>query len=276
MLTRCVALLAATVSTAAMAEIKVERIEYTHGAAKLEGVLAYDDAMKPGEKRPGVLVCHEWWGNNEYSESRAKQLAQLGYVAFALDMYGKGKATKDPRQASEWMGELMSDQKHMRDRAEAGLAVLADNPRTDSANLAVVGYCMGGTVALELARSGARHTEHLKAVVPFHASTLKAANPADNANIKGTVLVCHGQDDTFVKPEQIAGFHEQMTGAGIDYFFISFAHAVHAFTNPDADKAGVPGVRYNEKADKRSWAAMKNLLGEVFGAKPKAGKPRAK
>ncbi len=272
MLTRFTVLLAATLSSAAFAEIKVERVEYTHGDVKLEGVLAYDDAMKADEKRPGVLVCHEWWGNNEYSESRAKQLAQLGYVAFALDLYGKGKSTTDPKQASEWMGALTADPKNLRERAAAGLAVLADNPRTDATNLAVIGYCMGGTVALELARSGAKHTEHLKAVVPFHASTLKAANPADNNNIKGTVLVCHGQDDTFVKPEQITGFHDQMTIAGIDYEFISFAHSVHAFTNPNADKAGVPGVRYNEKADKRSWAAMRNLLHEVFHTKPEAKK----
>jgi dienelactone hydrolase len=266
MLTRLTAVLAATISSAALAEIKVERIEYTQGDAKLEGVLAYDDA-KPGEKRPGVLICHEWWGNNEYTESRAKQLAQLGYVAFALDMYGKGKATTDPKQASEWMTKLMSDPKNMRDRAAAGLAQLAENSHTDASNLAVIGYCMGGTVALELARSGAKNTENLKAVVPFHASTLKTTNPNDNNNIKGAVLVCHGQDDTFVKPEQITGFHDQMTLAGIDYEFISFAHAVHAFTNPASDKAGVPGVKYNEKADKRSWAAMRNLLHEVFHAK---------
>jgi dienelactone hydrolase len=266
MLTRFAAVLAATLSSAALAEIKVERIEYTHGDTKLEGVLAYDDA-KPSEKRPGVLICHEWWGNNEYTESRAKQLAELGYVAFALDLYGKGKATTDPKQAQEWMSKLVADPKNMRERAAAGLAILAENAHTDPSNLAVIGYCMGGTVSLELARSGLKHTENLKAVVPFHASTLKAANAADNNNIKGTVLVCHGQDDTFVKPEQITGFHDQMTIAGIDYEFISFAHAVHAFTNPAADKAGVPGVKYNEKADKRSWAAMKNLLHEVFHAK---------
>jgi dienelactone hydrolase len=270
MLARFAAVLAATLSSAALAEIKVQHIEYSDGDIKLEGVLAYDDAATG--KRPGVLVCHEWWGNNEYSESRARQLAELGYVAFALDMYGKGKSTTDAKQAGEWAGKLNSDPKAMRERAALGLAKLAEDSHTDASKLAVIGYCMGGTVALELARSGAKYTENLKAIVPFHASTIAAKNPADNHNIKGAVLVCHGQDDTFVKPEQITDFHKQLKEAGIDYEFISFAGAVHAFTNPGADKSNLPGVAYNEKADKRSWSAMKDLFNEVFGT----GKPAAK
>jgi dienelactone hydrolase len=262
MLTRFAAVLAATLSSAAQAEIRVERIAYTDGDTKLEGVLAYDDAVSG--KRPGVLVCHEWWGNNDYSESRAKQLAGLGYVAFALDMYGKGDSTKDPKQAAAWAGKLMSDNKAMRHRAALGLEQLVASPHTDPSNLAVIGYCMGGTVALELARSGEKNTENLKAVVAFHASTIAAKDPADNKNIRGAVLICHGQDDGFCSPELISSFHSQMKAAGVDYEFISYAGAVHAFTNPAADKAGVPGIAYNEKADKRSWAAMKDLFHEVF------------
>lgn len=269
MLSRLTAVLAATCSTAAFAEIKTEHIKYTSGQNTFEGVLAYDDAVT--DKRPGVLVCPEWWGRNDYADSRAKQLAALGYVAFAIDMYGDGKTTKDPKQAGEWAGKVNSDQMEMRARAAAGLKVLAEHAKVDDTKLAAIGYCMGGSVALELARSGQPHTENLKAIIPFHASTIAAKNPEDNKNIKGSILVCHGQDDAFVKPEQIENFHKQMKDAGIDYQFVSYSGAVHAFTNPDADSAGVPGVKYNEKADKRSWAAMRNLLGEVFG-KVKAAK----
>jgi dienelactone hydrolase len=153
----------------------------------------------------------------------------------------------------------------MRARAAAGLKVLAEHAKVDGTRLAAIGYCMGGTVALELARSGLPHTENLKAIVPFHASTIAAKNADDNKNIKGSILICHGQDDTFVKPEHIENFHKQMKDAGVDYEFASYSGAVHAFTNPDADAFGVPGVKYNEKADKRSWATMRNLLSEVFG-----------
>lgn len=274
MLIRFAAVLAATCSSAALAEIKTEHIKYTSGQTTLEGVLAYDDSVT--EKRPGILVCPEWWGRNEYADTRAKQLAALGYVAFAIDMYGDGKTTTDPKQAGEWAGKVNSDPKEMRARAAAGLKVLAENAKVDDTKLAAIGYCMGGSVALELARSGQPHTEHLRAIVPFHASTIAAKNPDDNKNIKGSILVCHGQDDTFVKPEQIENFHKQMKDAGIDYEFASYSGAVHAFTNPDADGFGVPGVKYNEKADKRSWAAMKNLFVEVFGKVKSAKKSDVK
>ena len=273
MLSRLTAVLAATCSTAAFAEIKTEHIKYTSGQTTLEGVLAYDDAAT--DKRPGVLVCPEWWGRNEYADSRARQLAALGYVAFAIDMYGDGKTTTDPKQAGEWAGKVSSDPAEMRVRAAAGLKVLAEHAKVDDSKLAAIGYCMGGTVALELARSGQPHTENLRAIVPFHASTLAAKNPDDNKNIKGSILVCHGQDDAFVKPEQIENFHKQMKDAGIDYQFASYSGAVHAFTNPDADSFGVPGVKYNQKADKRSWTAMRNLLSEVFGKVKPAKKTHA-
>ncbi len=249
-------------TTAATAVIKTERIEYKHGETVLEGVMAYDDSIM--EKRPGVLVCHEWWGCNEYAESRAKQLAELGYVAFALDMYGKGKTTTKGDEAGAWLGKLMQDPKAMRERAGAGLKILAESPRVNATKLAVIGYCMGGTIALELARSGLSHTENLRAVVPFHASVIAATDAADNKNIKGSILVCHGQADDFVKPEQIVAFHKQMSDAKIDYEFISFGGAVHAFTNPAADGSFSPSVKHDPKADKRSWGAMRSFLSERF------------
>jgi dienelactone hydrolase len=258
----CVVVLAAAVS--ALAGVKTERIEYKVGDKTFEGVLAYDDQTPADSKKPGVLVCHEWWGCNDYAEMRAKKLAELGYVAFALDMYGKGTVTKDPKQAGEWSGQVMSDPKVLAERAAAGLKVLAEHARVDGKRLAAIGYCMGGTVALELARSGRPHTEDLKAIVTFHASTIAAKDAASNANIKGSVLICHGADDGFVKPEQIEQFYEQMKAAKIDFQFVSYGGAVHSFTNPDADKFNIPGVKYNIAADKRSWAAMTFLLQQMF------------
>lgn len=259
-------LMASTFASAVHAAIKVERIEYRHGDLVLQGILAYDDAAKG--KRPGIAVCPEWWGVNDYMDSRVRQLAELGYVAFAIDMYGKGNATTDPKQAGQWSQSVMSNPQVLRDRAAAGLAVLAGRPEVDASKLAAIGYCMGGTVALELVRSGAKYTENLKAIVAFHASTIAAKDPADNKNIKGSVLICHGAADTFVKPEQIENFHKQMAEAKIDYQFVSYADAVHAFTNPGAGKFNVPGVQYNAKADKRSWDLMQSLFKEVFGASP--------
>lgn len=248
----------------ALAGVKTERVEYKVGDKAFEGVLAYDDQVGPGEKRPGVLVCPEWWGCNGYAESRARKIAELGYVAFAVDMYGKGRTTSDPKQAAEWSAEVMGDPQTLADRAAAGLRVLAERPRVNAGRLAVIGYCMGGTVALELARSGRPHTESLRAVVAFHASTIAAKDPATNANIKGSVLVCTGADDGFVKPGQIDLFERQMREAKIDYQVAIYGGAVHSFTNPDADKYGLPGVKYNIAADERSWAAMSFLLRKMF------------
>lgn len=255
---------AMSAAVSALAGVKTERIEYKVGDKTFEGILAYDEKVEPGAMRPGVLVCPEWWGCNDYAQMRAEKIAELGYVAFAVDMYGKGQTTSDPKQAGEWSGQVMSDPKVLADRAAAGLKILAEQSRVDPERLAAIGYCMGGTVALELARSGRPHTENLKAIVTFHASTIAAKDPASNSNIKGSVLICTGAEDGFVKPEQIEQFHQQMKDAKIDYQLISYGGAVHSFTNPNADKYNVPGVRYNIAADKRSWAAMSFLLQQVF------------
>ncbi len=254
-------------TTMAHAEVKDERIEYKVGDTLFTGVLAYDDTAK--DKRPGVLVCHEWWGCNEYMERRVRMLADEGYIAFAPDMYGSGRVTSDPKQASAWLGELFADQKAMVDRAGAGLKILADHPRTDPAKLAAIGYCMGGTVALTLARSDAPHAANLKAIATFHTSNISAKDPASNGNIKGSVLVCHGAIDSFVQPAEIEKFHKQMDEAKVDYQFISYSGALHAFTNPGADKYGVEGVKYQQAADKRSWKHMLALFEEKFGTAKK-------
>lgn len=255
----------------AIAEIRVERVEYTHQGTVLQGIIAYDDASD--DKRPGVLVCHEWWGCNDYAEFRCRELAKLGYVAFALDMYGKGNVTTDPKRAGEWAGALYKDEKALRARAAAGLKVLVDHPRTDKSRLAAIGYCMGGTVALELARSGLPHTENLRAIVAFHTSTLAAKGDEekvkeDTGRIAGSVLICHGAADTFVPAEEIERFKAQMAAAGDkDYQFVEYSGAVHAFTNPKAQSYGVPGVAHQEAADRRSWLLMQSLFKEAFAAR---------
>ncbi len=258
------AALALCLALPAMSAIKTEKIEYKDGDLVLEGYLAYDDALTG--KRPGILVCHEWWGNNDYSRGRAEQLASLGFVAFALDMYGKGVTTEDPKKAGELAGALYGDAATLRRRAAAGLKVLTDNPRVDAHKVAAIGYCMGGAVALELARSGA----DLAAVVAFHGS-LKTREPAQPGAIKAKVLACNGADDAFVSAEERAAFEKELKDAGVDFVIVNYAGAVHAFTNPGADAHHIPGIAYNEKADKRSWQHMLDLFAEAFG--PMSAKP---
>jgi dienelactone hydrolase len=244
-------------ATGAQAAIRTEKVVYRHGDTELVGFLAYDDAVKG--TRPGVLVAPEWWGLNDYARRRAEQLAGLGYVAFALDMYGKGKTTSDPKEAGQLAGTFRNDRRLMRARASAGLDVLKNRPQVDPARLAAIGYCFGGTVVLELARSGA----DLKGVVSFHGG-LATPNPADAKNIKGKVLVLHGADDTFESSAEIAAFQEEMRQARVDWQMVYYGGAVHSFTNPDADRAGIKGVAYNEAADRRSWQAMRDFFAEIF------------
>ena len=250
--------LAVSMTARALADIQTKDIEYKDGDVVLQGTLAWDDSVK--EKRPGVLVVHEWWGCNDYTKSRAKQLAALGYVAFACDMYGKGVTTTDPAQAGKLAGAIRKDQAAYRARAAAGLKVLADQPNVDASKLGAIGYCFGGTTVLQLACSGA----DVKAVVAFHGGLFKPT-AEDAKAVKGTVLICNGAADTFIAPDDRKALLEAFETNGVDYVFVDYAHAVHTFTNPDAGKAGMPGVAYNEKADKRSWQAMQDLFREKFG-----------
>lgn len=256
-------LAALVLASSAAAEVKTRVVEYRHDGVVLEGFLAWDEAKaSEAKKQPGVIVCPEWWGNNDYPRSRARALAELGYVAFAIDVYGKGKLTSDPKEASAWAGELYGNPALGRARAMAGLAQLTAQPQVDATRLAAIGYCMGGTVALELARTGA----DLDSVVAFHAGKLTAlGDAADNAKIKAKLTVCHGLADTFVSDEELASFHAQMKAAKVGYQFLAYSGAAHAFTNPNADRAGIPGVAYDELADERSWEHMKLALAEAFG-----------
>jgi dienelactone hydrolase len=262
---QCAGLAVTLIVAPSLGEVKTQKVDYRDGDVVLVGYLTYDDAIEG--KRPGVLVCHEWWGNNEYSRERAEQLAGLGYVAFALDMYGDGRTTEDPKKAGEMAGIVRSDGALVRRRAGAGLKVLAESPRVDPERIAAIGYCMGGTVALELARSGA----DLAAVVCFHGG-LGTKEPAKAGAIKGKVLVCNGAEDEFVPDQERVGFEKEMKDADVDYVFIDYAGAVHAFTNPGADAHNLPGVAYNETADRRSWRHMIDLFDEALG-KVEAGAP---
>jgi dienelactone hydrolase len=241
---------------AAEPTVVAKAVEYRDGDVVLEGWLAYDDAVKG--KRPGVVVVHEWWGLTDHPKRRAEALARAGYVAFALDMYGKGKVTRDPKQAGEWAGAFRGPGKSAgRSRAKAGYEVLAKDERVDPARIGAMGYCFGGTVSLEMAWSGLP----LKGVVSFHGN-LTTPDAGDKPT--AAVLVCHGADDTFVSDASIRAFEASMKERKVDWTFASYGGAVHSFTNPDADKAGIPGVAYQKKADERSWEHMTAFWRDVF------------
>jgi dienelactone hydrolase len=250
-------LLAMAIPTSALAALHTESVKYTVGDTTCIGYLAYDDSAK---NAPGVLVAPEWWGLTDYCKHRAEQLAQLGYVAFVMDPYGNGQTTNDPSVAGKLSGALRgNDRAVLRQRAAAALDVLKKDPHVNPAKLAAIGYCFGGTTALELARSGA----DILGVVSFHGG-LATPHPADAKNIKGKILICHGADDTFESPAEIEGFKKEMNDANVDWQMNIYSHAVHAFTNPEADSHHIPGIAYNANADRRSWEAMRAFFDEIF------------
>ena len=232
----------------ARGDVVTETVGYGHAGTALEGYLAYDEAIA-GE-RPGVLVVHEWWGLNAYAKRRARQLAEMGYVALATDMYGAGKKTKDPTVASNWSDHLSGDVPLWRGRARAGLSVLRERPRTDPERLAAIGYCFGGSTVLQLAYAGA----DLAGVVSFHGSF---PTPPKEADVNAAVLVCHGARDPFVEDAAIDEWQKRMDAVGADWHMTTYARARHSFTNPAADDHGIDGVAYNETADRRSWRHMR-------------------
>jgi dienelactone hydrolase len=247
-----------TVTASALAQVKTEVVEYTSGDVVLQGYLSHDPSLTG--KRPGVLVIHDWLGASEYTKMRAEQLAALGYVALAADIYGKGIRPKDAKAASAEAGKYYQDRQLLRTRARAGLDELARQSVVDPERLAVMGYCFGGSASLELARSGAP----VKAVVSFHGS-LATPNAADAKNIKGKVLVLHGADDPYVKQADVTAFMDEMRAAGVDWQLVQYSGAVHSFTDKRAGGDNSKGAAYNENADRRSWLAMKSFFEEVLG-----------
>lgn len=243
------------VAPMAIAEIQTEVVEYEHNGTVLEGYLAYDDSRTG--IRPGVMVVHEWTGLGDYERRRAEQLAELGYVAFAIDMYGQGIRPETTEAASEQASIYRSDRQLMRDRATAGLRVLEAHPLSDDDRLAAMGYCFGGGVVLELARSGVE----MAGVVSFHGN-LDTPDPSDAENIQSKVLVLHGGADPVVPPEQVSAFKEEMAAADVDWQLVTYGGAVHSFTNPDS------GDRYDPVADRRAWEDMKQFFDEIFLTEP--------
>lgn len=243
-------------SISASAEIKTKGVEYRQDTV-LEGYLAYDDTVKG--KRPGVLVVHEWTGLGPYVKGRCVQLAKLGYIAFGADIYGKGVRPKTHEEAGRVSGVYLKDRSLLRARVNAGLDELKKNALTDPARIAAIGYCFGGAAVLELARSGA----DIAGVVTFH-GVLSNPNPDDAKNIKAKVLVQQGADDPFVDLKQINAFIDEMKKTDADWRLILYGGAVHSFTVPEAGNEPSKGMAYNERADRRSWQAMRDFFGEIF------------
>lgn len=251
-----VLLLPVLVGAAPVKEIKTEEIEYKHGDTVLQGFVAYDGA-KEG-RRPGVIVVHEWKGHGDYVRRRARMLAEMGYVAFAVDMYGKGVFAKDHEEAARLSGAFFKDRGLMRDRAKAGYDVLAKHSMCDASKMAAIGYCFGGTTVLEMARAGL----DVKLVGSFHGN-LTAPTPAEKDKVKAIVAVFHGADDKFVGDPE--AFKKEMKDAGVDVRFHAFEGTVHSFTVKEAGDDVSTGMAYNEKADTESWKLLSKYLDEAFG-----------
>jgi dienelactone hydrolase len=231
------------------AAVQTKVIEYKQGEQVLKGYLAWDDAVTG--LRPGVLVVHEWTGLGDYTKMRTRKLAELGYIAFAADIYGKGIRPATPQEAGATAGMYKKNPTLMRQRVKAGLDTLRAEPLCDPKRVAAIGYCFGGTCVLELARSGA----DVAGVVTFHGA-LATATPEDAKNIRGKVLVLHGGDDPHVTPKEVAAFEDEMRSAGVDWQVVVYGGAVHSFSNPSSGSDNTRGVAYNAAADHRSWEAM--------------------
>lgn len=244
---------AVTLAASAHAAIRVEPVEYKQGDTTLRGQIAYDDAVRG--KRPGVLVVHEWWGLNDYAKMRAKMLAEAGYVAFAMDMFGDGKTTQHPEEAGKWATAIGQNVQVGMDRFNAAWDLLKKNERVDANHIAAIGYCFGGSTALTMALSGA----DLDGVAAFHGVT--TSEPT--GKITASILVCLGAADPFINAEQAAEFQKNLADAGADWQLVTYAGAKHGFTNPGAGDYGMTAIAYNEKADKRSWALLLDFLAEV-------------
>ena len=236
--------------------MRAESLEYKDGDVTLKGFVALDD--QSNHKRPGILVMPEAFGLGKQAKDRALRLASLGYAALAGDPYGNGLEVSDLQEAIKHAGAIREDNTKFRQRIRAGLDALMALPQVDTDRLVVMGYCMGGSCSLEMARDGAP----LKGVVSFHGA-LETQSPAEPGKVQAKVLVCHGADDPFVPVEHVTAFEEEMTKAGVDWQVISYGGTVHSFTNPEAD-GSIEGICYNKQADARSWQAMQAFFDEIF------------
>ena len=244
-------------STTVEAKIQIQPIPYTYGEVELEGVLAWDDSI--AGKRPGILVVHEWWGLNEYARKRAEQLAELGYVAFAVDMYGKGKVTDHGEQASQWAKEVTTNLPLWYGRALQGLKVLEAHPQVNTQKMAAIGYCFGGATVMQLVYGDAP----VKGVVSFHGS-LPLPPASQPIKSDAEILIAHGGADPFLTADHIQQFQTALDQSGLDWQMVIYGGAQHSFTNPSANQYGMKGVQYQEQADRRSWNQMRPFFEEIF------------
>lgn len=238
--------------------ITEKTVEYLQGDTTLEGFVAMPKKIKGN--LPAVVIVHEWNGLGDYVKRRARQIAELGYVAFAADIYGKGVRGKTPEESGKLAGKYKGDRPLLRARTRAAFDEVLKIKGVDPKKVAVIGYCFGGTAALELARSGAP----LAGTVSFHGG-LSTPNPKDAANIKGAVLVLHGADDPNVPPAEVAAFEDEMRAAKVDWQLVGYGNTVHAFTNVEVGNKPESGVAYNALSDRRSWEAMRGFFKEIFG-----------
>jgi dienelactone hydrolase len=245
-----------------MAEVVSRDLSYRAGDTEMRGMLAWDDSA--AGKRPGVLVVHEWWGHNDYARKRARMLAELGYTAMAVDMYGDGKTADHPDDAGKFAAAVGGDLALAKARFDAALDILRGHPTVRADDVAAIGYCFGGGIVLNMARLGSA----VDGVVSYHGS-LGSSQPAGAGDIKAKILVFNGADDPFVTAQQIAAFKAEMDAAGADYEFINYPGAVHSFTHAGADavgeKFGLP-LAYDADADQDSWARTQAFFRDIFGA----------
>jgi dienelactone hydrolase len=248
------------VAVAARAEVVGKEIVYTADSLTMKGYIVYDNNIRG--KRPGILVVHEWWGINDHARKRAEMLAGLGYVALAVDMYGNGKQADNPGDAGKLAGSVTQDPAVMKSRFLAAMNMLKMDEHVDPEQIGAIGFCFGGGIVLGMAREGA----DLKAVVCFHGS-LATKHPAEKGVVKGKVLVCNGAADKFISADDIKSFKAEMKSAGVEWKFVNYPGALHAFTNPAATELGkkfnMP-IAYNENADKKSWVEMQKLFKKAF------------
>jgi dienelactone hydrolase len=239
--------------------IQSEEVTYTIDGTEHHGWIAWDSTIHV--RRPGVIVIHEWWGHNDYARMRARKLAEIGYTAFAIDMYGDGKTADHPDSAMAFVMESLATADRAKGRFDAAMTVLKGHPSVDPGNVAAIGYCFGGTVVLEMARAGA----DLAGVASFHGG-LGTEHPAGEQT-KAAVLVCTGAADPMIPEGQVNAFKAEMDSAGVDYKVVSYPDAVHSFTNPASDSLGklfeMP-LAYNMHADTSSWNELTSFLGKIF------------
>jgi dienelactone hydrolase len=240
----------------ALGQISSEMITYKQGDATMQGYLAFS---KSDQRRPGILIVHDWMGLGEHYKQIANKLAEMGYVAFAADIYGNNTKPADSGEAAKLAGKLKADRQLLRERTKASLKVLQENKMVDPKKIAAIGYCFGGTTVLELARSGA----DIAGVISFHGG-LETPDVKDSKNIKAEVLALHGADDPFVPPKEVEAFQDEMRKGNVDWQMIIYGNNVHSFTTPGAGTDKSKGAAYDATADRRSWEAMKSFFNELF------------